>query len=115
VILCPDGTIRARLGATGLPIGVMPDSEFGIEQVDLAPGEILFVYTDGVPEARDPDRAFFTEKRLVALIERPASSAEALLDRVLDTIGAHIADADQFDDITMLAVRRSPKSTAQGS
>lgn len=115
VILCPDGTIKARLGATGLPIGVMPDAEFGIEQVDLAPGDILFVYTDGVPEARDPSRAFFTEKRLLALIERPAASAEALLDRVLDTVGAHIADADQFDDITMLAVRRAPGPTVQGS
>jgi sigma-B regulation protein RsbU (phosphoserine phosphatase) len=93
----------------------MPDSEFGIEQVDLAPGEILFSYTDGVPESRGPDRAFFTEKRLITLIERPAASAEALLDRVLDAVGAHIADADQFDDITMLAVRRSPEPTAQGS
>ena len=75
----PHGHINARLGATGLPIGVMPDGEFGIEQIDLAPGDILVSYTDGVPEARDPDRAFFTEKRLLALIEqRPAASAEAL-------------------------------------
>lgn len=107
-ILSPEGKIIARLGTTGLPIGVLPDGEFGIEQIDLAPGDIFLSYTDGVPEARDPDRAFFTEKRLLALLERPATSAEALLDRVLDTVSAHIADADQFDDITMLAVRRAP-------
>jgi phosphoserine phosphatase RsbU/P len=68
-----------------------------------------------VPEARDPTRAFDTEKRLLALLERPATSAEALLDRVLDTVSAHIADADQFDDITLLAVRRAPTPITQGS
>jgi sigma-B regulation protein RsbU (phosphoserine phosphatase) len=115
VILSAQGQITARLGATGLPIGVMPDGDFGIEQVDLAPGDILVSYTDGVPEARDPDRAFYTEKRLLALLERPATSAEALLDRVLDTVSAHIADADQFDDITLLAVRRTMETATQGS
>jgi sigma-B regulation protein RsbU (phosphoserine phosphatase) len=110
-ILSPQGKITARLGTTGLPIGVLPDGEFGIEQIDLAPGDIFISYTDGVPEARDPDRAFFTEKRLLTLLERPAASAEALLDRVLDTLSAHIADADQFDDITLLAVRRTPTPT----
>jgi phosphoserine phosphatase RsbU/P len=109
------GQITARLGATGLPIGVLPDSEFGIGQVDIAPGDIFVSYTDGVPEARAPDRAFYTEKRLLALIEqRPAASAEVLLDRIFDAIGAHIADADQYDDITLLAVRRLPALPAQG-
>jgi sigma-B regulation protein RsbU (phosphoserine phosphatase) len=113
-IICPGGQIKARLGTTGLPIGVIPDGEFGIEQIELAPGDILVSYTDGVPEARDPDRAFFTEKRLLTLLERPAASADVLLDRILDTVTAHIADADQFDDITMLAVRRVPGPTPQG-
>jgi sigma-B regulation protein RsbU (phosphoserine phosphatase) len=109
------GHITARLGATGLPIGVLPDSEFGIGQIDIAPGDSVVSYTDGVPEARAPDRSFYTEKRLLALIEqRPAASAEVLLDRIFDAISAHIADADQYDDITLLAVRRLPALTAQG-
>ncbi len=114
-ILNSKGEIIARLNATGLPIGVLPDGEFGIGQVDLVPGDIFISYTDGVPEARAPDRSFYTEKRLLSLIEhRPAASAEALLDRVFDAIGAHIADADQYDDITLLAVRRTPAQTTQG-
>lgn len=111
VILSPQGKIKARLTTTGLPIGVLPDGEFGIEQYDIAPGDIFVSYTDGVPEARAPDRSFFTEKRLLTVIERPATSAEALLDRILDAVGAHIADADQFDDITLLAFRRMPGPT----
>jgi sigma-B regulation protein RsbU (phosphoserine phosphatase) len=114
-IICPDGRITARLGTTGLPIGVIPDGEFGIESIVLEPGDIFVSYTDGVPEARDPNRAFFTEKRLLTLFERPAASADILLDRVLDTVTAHIADADQFDDITLLAVRRAPGPPQQGS
>jgi phosphoserine phosphatase RsbU/P len=114
-IIDTKGKITARLAATGLPIGVLPDGEFGIGQVDFAPGDIFVSYTDGVPEARAPDRSFYTEKRLMALIEqRPAASADALLDRIFDAIGAHIADADQYDDITLLAVRRMPVPTAQG-
>lgn len=114
-IINAEGKITARLGATGLPIGVLPDGDFGIGQVDFAPGDIFVSYTDGVPEARAPDRSFYTEKRLLALIEqRPAASADAMLDRIFDAIGAHIADADQYDDITLLAVRRKPAPAAQG-
>ncbi len=114
-IINTEGKISARLGTTGLPIGVLPDGEFGIGQIELAPGDTFVSYTDGVPEARAPDRSFYTEKRLLALIEqRPASSADALLDHIFDAIGAHIADADQYDDITLLAVRRTPTSATQG-
>ena len=111
VILSPQGTIKARLTTTGLPIGVLPNGEFGIGQYDIEPGDIFVSYTDGVPEARAPDRSFFTEKRLLTVIERPAASAEVLLDRIFDAVGAHIADADQFDDITLLAFRRLPGAT----
>ncbi|MBV8087467.1 MAG: SpoIIE family protein phosphatase, partial [Chloroflexi bacterium] len=67
---------------------------------------VLLTYTDGVPEARDPDRKFFTEQRLLDLVAHPVSDVNTLLDTIMDHLRAHIADADQFDDITMLAARR---------
>jgi serine phosphatase RsbU (regulator of sigma subunit) len=88
---------------------MMPDSDFDIEQVRLEPGDFLFAFSDGVTDARSPDKKFFTEKSLLPLLEQPATSAAALLERVETNLRAHIATADQFDDITMLAVRRDTR------
>jgi phosphoserine phosphatase RsbU/P len=104
-IVGPSG-VKQRLKSTGFVLGMMPDTEFGIEQAQLAPGDILMTYTDGVPDARDPAGKFFTEKALLAMLEQPDATATAMLDRVDATLRAHIDTADQFDDITMLAVRR---------
>jgi sigma-B regulation protein RsbU (phosphoserine phosphatase) len=98
--------VKQRLKSTGYALGMMPDMEFGIEQTQLAPGDILMTYTDGVPDARNPVGKFFTEKGLLALLEKPDGTATAMLDRIDTTVRTHIAEADQFDDITMLAVRR---------
>ena len=46
------------------------------------------------------------EKRLLSLLEQPVSSAAALLKRIRGSVWAHIANADQYDGITMLAARR---------
>jgi sigma-B regulation protein RsbU (phosphoserine phosphatase) len=104
-IVGPNG-IKARLKPTGPAVGMMPGVEYRIDQVKLEPGDMLFTFTDGVTDTRAPDRELFSEKRMLALVEQPAPSATALLDRLDEALHAHMADADQFDDITMLAVRR---------
>ena len=100
--------VKDRLKPTGMAVGMMEGSQFEAKSLQLDPGDILLTYTDGVPEARDPNRKFFTEERLLDIANQPISSASALLDKIMDRLRAHIADADQFDDITMLAVRRLP-------
>ena len=67
-------------------------------------------FTDGVPEARNLNGDFFTDQRLLSLLEQPDPSVAALLDRIEVALQNHIAEADQFDDITMLAVRRAPEA-----
>lgn len=106
LIIGPDGIVKAELTTTGPAVGLMPNVEFGIEQAYMQPGDILFCYTDGVTDARNPDRVFFGEERMRQLLTQPASSAYELLHRFEVHLRAHIASADQFDDITMLAVRR---------
>jgi phosphoserine phosphatase RsbU/P len=107
VIIGPDG-IKARLKPTGPAPGVVPNVDYRLGQAQMEPGDILFTFTDGVTDAKNPAGQMFTEKRMLALIEPPAESARALLDRVDDAVRAHISTANQFDDITMLAARRSP-------
>jgi phosphoserine phosphatase RsbU/P len=105
-IVGPTG-VKARLDPTGPAVGMMPDMDFEIEQVQFDPGDVLITYTDGVPEAKNPAGKLFTEKNLLAVLAEPAPSAVGLLDRIEGTVRAHIAGAVQFDDITMLAVRRA--------
>lgn len=103
VILGANG-VKARLKPTGPAVGIFPDREFGIQQVQLEPGDILVAYTDGVTDARNPSGQFFGESKFLALLQ--PDSATNLLDRIEVNVNAHIADADQFDDITLLAVQR---------
>ena len=100
------GGVKERLSHTGPAVGIEPDIDFKIQQTHMASGDILLGYTDGVTEAATSDGTFFTMKRLVAILEKPASTATELLDRIANSIQEHVGGADQFDDITMLAVRR---------
>jgi sigma-B regulation protein RsbU (phosphoserine phosphatase) len=74
--------------------------------VQFEPGDVLFCYTDGIPEAKSPDNSFFSEARMLELITQPADTATTLVTRVEEHVRAHMSEGPQFDDITMLAVQR---------
>jgi sigma-B regulation protein RsbU (phosphoserine phosphatase) len=104
--------VKTRLVPTGPAVGIIPDIDFDIGQVQLEPGDILITYTDGVTEARNADGKFFTEQQMLSLLQQPEPSAVALLDHLENSVRAHIGNAVQFDDITMLALRRVPTPNA---
>lgn len=105
-IINQDG-IKQMLHSTGPAVGMMPNMKFEIKQVQLEPGEILIGYTDGVTEAKSPEGKLFTDKKLKELVEMPATSASELMERIKNKLFDYMEDAAQFDDITMLAVRRN--------
>jgi phosphoserine phosphatase RsbU/P len=108
-IVASGGEIKGALKPTGPAVGMFPSTHFDTALAQLDPGDTLFIYTDGVTEAKDPQGRLYTARRLESLLsEQPVGSAVALLDRVQAALQAHMADAEQFDDITMLAVRRTP-------
>jgi sigma-B regulation protein RsbU (phosphoserine phosphatase) len=107
-ILGPDGGVKERLSFTGPAVGIEPEMDFRIQQAHMKSGDILLGYTDGVTEAVASDGAFFTMDRLVSILKTPASTATELLDRIADSLQEHVGGADQFDDITMLAIRSIP-------
>jgi sigma-B regulation protein RsbU (phosphoserine phosphatase) len=108
IIVDAQGQVKARLDPTGPAVGMFAGATFEIHRVQLAPGDSLVCFTDGVPDARDPDNKLFGEKHLLDLVSAPAPSAEALLKRIESELFAHISSADQFDDITMMIVRHTP-------
>lgn len=107
ILLNPAG-VRALLEPTGPAVGLMANGAFARKQAYFEPGDMLIAYTDGVTEARNAAGAFYTEARLLALLEQPVASAGAALERIEASVRAYVSHGPLADDLTMLAVRRDP-------
>lgn len=90
----------------GFILAGMDGSRYRDYTLQLNAGDRLFVYTDGVPEATNAENELFGTERMVAALNRHMDgSVEALLPAMKAEIDTFVADAPQFDDITMLSVR----------
>ena len=86
-------------------VAAMEGVRFREHEFELNPGDRLYVYTDGVPEATDANNQLFGAERMVDALNRdPAADPETLLRNVRREIDAFVGDAPQFDDITMLGL-----------
>ena len=94
--------------AAGRPLGLLPDGPPYLEtDLVIARGDQLILYSDGVTEAQDEAGEEFGEERLQAVVhEAGGLSADLLADRILAAIDAFAGAAPQFDDITLMVVRR---------
>jgi phosphoserine phosphatase RsbU/P len=112
IVLDGEGRVKARLPGTGPALGMLGGAEFGIGEQILEPGDCLLAFTDGVTEARSPDGGLFSDKRLVRLVEQtPPASAADLLNRIESALRQFVEGHGYSDDVTMLAVRRTPEAS----
>ena len=89
----------------GLVIGGLDGMKYSEYQIQLEPGDKLFLYTDGVPEATDPDlKLFGTERMLEALNRKPNAAPQVILSDVRQAVDQFVGKAEQFDDLTMLCL-----------
>lgn len=104
--LCRNGeTFEQVIYKHDLVVGMMKDRPYRQHAFTLHPGDRLFVYTDGVPEAgNSAGEQFGTDRMLEALNRRPDASPEELLDCVSDAIEEFMGDAPRFDDTTMMCL-----------
>lgn len=102
------GQVR-ELVAPGIVLGVLEEIELAEGEIDLAPGDLLIFYTDGVTESVDPSREPFREERLREVVgDLAQASAQQVIEGVVSAVKAHTGDVPPFDDITLLVVRRCP-------
>jgi sigma-B regulation protein RsbU (phosphoserine phosphatase) len=102
-LLHSDGT-HQRLREGGGVLGVFPNQKFDLGSAQLAPGDRVILFTDGVTEATSPEGEEFGEARLLGLLEQNrASSAEELQKRILDAAAA-FSGGHWYDDITLLVL-----------
>ncbi len=88
----------------GLPLGLLPDTEYASQVFQLEPGDSMLAYTDGLVEAMSPARQMYGAEKLQRSAARGSSHAPTLLDRVMKDMQLHVADAAQFDDTTVVCV-----------
>ena len=88
-----------------IPLGIEEDYEFKAGRIRLEKGNSLFIYTDGVTEARSQDRSLFGESRLMDTLYTRPESAAAVNSTVLAALERFSTGAPQSDDITMLTLK----------
>lgn len=107
------GEPRFVFASSGMFLGTFPDRSYTSETLDLAPGDTLVFYTDGVTEAENAADEQFESDRLVRCCAAGiGGTAEQTVTRLLAGVQAFAAGAPQSDDITILAVRYDPEHRA---
>ncbi len=100
------GPVQA-LRRTGMPLGIFNEVTWEQKSVQLAPGDVLVLYTDGIPEAQNRKEAFFGDERLQELIQsNQGRSAQEIQAALLAEVREFRGGASQDDDITLMVVIR---------
>ncbi|MFB3905970.1 MAG: SpoIIE family protein phosphatase [Acidobacteriota bacterium] len=104
-VLGVDGRLQV-LSATGKPVGLLPGDSFEEHQTSLQPGDFLFLYTDGLVEAENPQAEEFGTPRLEAILmkEREFNPDQIVAD-IVQAVTEHRAGTDAGDDATLLALK----------
>jgi sigma-B regulation protein RsbU (phosphoserine phosphatase) len=90
----------------GRPLGLRTDSRYETITLSMAPGDMLYLYSDGITEATDCNGALFSEQRLeAALSGASGAGTTAVVDAVADAVKRFVGGAQQSDDITAMAMR----------
>jgi len=105
LVRMPDGTAAFCELRSGVIFGLMPDAKPASGQIILPPGATLLLYSDGVTEAEDTRQRLFGRDGLKSAVTAASTAdPEALVEAVKIAITAHAGDAEQSDDITLMAV-----------
>ena len=113
-VLMKNGVFSLFRDRHGFVVGGMEDVPYREYELTLEPGDKIFLYTDGLPEATNSKGEMFgTERMQQALNEKAAASPRDILNHVTGVVNAFVKDAEQFDDLTMLCLEYRGPQEAQ--
>ena len=94
---------------SNLPVGVMPDWKFSLQETVIDPDTSIFLYTDGLTEAENINHSQFEMSRIKEIAHKLQQnhtfSPNAIIESMTDAVHAFVGEADQSDDLTMLAIQ----------
>ena len=105
LVRAPDGTATYLRSRSGLVLGAMSGIKYRAQELQLQPGQSLYLYTDGVTEQPDVQNELFGEDRLQKIVSDGSLSQRTLLARVQQAVTSHGAEVEQADDCTQLEIR----------
>ena len=92
-----------------MPLGIDEDASWTQASVHIEAGDSLILYTDGIPDAQDPQGKYFKEKQVIEVAQQAlGSGAQGVQSAILDAVQDFVNSAAQFDDITLLVLQRDP-------
>jgi serine phosphatase RsbU (regulator of sigma subunit) len=94
------------LSPTGPVAGLVEHAEFRVETTLMKPGDILLAFTDGIPDSQNDQKEFFGHDRIKELLFQNRTNAPECAHRIGQALIDFIGNAKQFDDITLLAIKR---------
>ena len=104
-----DGSAEMVKSRPGLVLAGMEGIRYRANTVQLKPGDLLYLYTDGVTEAVDVANNLYGEARLEAVLQQKnVGDVKTVCRQVKENVDNFVGDAPQFDDITMLALKYTP-------
>jgi serine phosphatase RsbU (regulator of sigma subunit) len=98
---------KLGLNISGLPLGVMPDTQYRSVTVPIAPHDLILLYTDGVTEAMNPQNELFGLQRVIELLRHSQGRVDEIDEKLLDEVEKFAGGRDQSDDICLVAVQRT--------
>jgi serine phosphatase RsbU (regulator of sigma subunit) len=91
-----------------LPLAIMAETAYERHEIDLAPGDVVVMYTDGVTEAQTTEKELFGTDRLEKVLQNANHlSANEINRQILAAVGLFVGEAPQSDDLTILTLRRT--------
>ena len=95
------------LTRTGIAMGIEANSTWSTDTVAIEPGDILVLYTDGIPDARDQDGDFFNDEAIIEIVrENSDRAAHEIQSSIINEVQKFSADTPQDDDITLMVLVR---------
>ena len=93
-----------------LPLGVFDDTKYTVQEISIQPDSIILLYTDGLTEAKNAEHKLFGLERIQAVLDTCADNdSKEILEKITQSVDGFVKQAEQSDDLTMLAIRYTPQ------
>ncbi len=106
LIIGKDGKVHTELTPTGSVIGAVSGTKFSVKEIILSADDLLIAFTDGIPDTLNSNGEFFGKEKMLEILKSNTKPTD-FVNKMEETLQTFIGSAEQFDDITLLAIKKS--------
>ena len=106
-LILRNGCVLTSLPPTGPVIGIIAEARFVAKEITLEKNDLILGFTDGIPDACDPDGKPFEHVGLLKVLDGVDNDPKMVLKKIENAVCSFVGAAEQFDDITLMAIKRN--------